>query len=354
MSAADADGRIRPTRPTMKDVAALARVAVKTVSRVMNGDPTVAPDLAARVRDAAAKLGYRPNLTASSLRRGDRRTATIGVLLEDVAHPFSASLLRAMEDEARQRRVQILIGSLDADPDRERDLAITLIDRGVDGLVIVPAAPDQSYLVAERRLGIRVVFLDREPRFLEADAVVSDNRAGAAAAVDHLRSFGHRRIAYLGPGRANPTAAERFDGYQHALERAGLVADPLIIRHDLCSIDAAAQAAAELMSLPVPPTALFAAQDLVTIGVVRTLRRAGLQDRIALVGFDDFLLADTMVPGITVVTQDVVRLGRLAIQLLFARLDGDDSPPRTHVVPTGMVVRGSGEITFAPTVATRG
>ena len=338
----------------MKDVAALAGVAIKTVSRVMNGDPTVAPDRAARVRDAAGKLGYRPNLTASSLRRGDRRTATIGLLLEDVANPFSAALLRAVEDEARERRVQILIGSLDEDPDRERELAITLIDRGVDGLVIVPAAADQSYLVAERKLGIGVVFLDREPRFLAADAVVSGNRDGAAAAVDHLRSFGHRRIAYLGDSLTIATAAQRFDGYQHALERAGRQADPLIIRHGLSTVDAAMQAAAGMVSLPDPPTALFASQNLVTIGAVKALLRAGVQERIALVGFDDFPLADVLAPGITVITQDTARLGRLAAQLLFARLDGDDSPPRTHVVPTGLVVRGSGEIRPAPAMAPSG
>lgn len=338
----------------MKDVAALAGVAIKTVSRVMNGDPTVAPDLAARVRDAAGKLGYRPNLTASSLRRGDRRTATIGILLEDVSNPFSAALLRAVEDEARQRRVQILLGSLDEDPVREREMAITLIDRGVDGLVIVPAAPDQSYLVAERKLGIRVVFLDREPRFLDADAVVSSNRAGAVAAVGHLCSFGHRQIAYLGDSVAIATAVQRFDGYQQALEKAGLQADPLIIRHGLRTIDAAAQAATELLHLPHPPTAIFASQNLVTIGTVKALRGAGQQDRMALVGFDDFVLADVLVPGVTVITQDTMQLGRLAAQLLFARLDGDDSPARTHVVPTGMIIRGSGEIRPAASMAVGG
>jgi LacI family transcriptional regulator len=354
MSGARADGQIRPSRPTMKDVAALAGVAIKTVSRVMNGDLTVAPDLAARVRDAAGKLGYRPNLTASSLRRGDRRTATIGLLLDDVANPFSAGLLRAAEDEARQRRVQLLIGSLDEDPERERELATTLIDRGVDGLVIVPAARDQSYLVAERRLGIRVVFLDREPRFLEADAVVSSNRLGAIAAVEHLLSFGHRRIAYLGDSPAIATAAQRFEGYQHALERAGLEGDPRIIRHGLRSTEAATLAAIDLIGLPDPPTALFAAQNQITIGAVKALRRSGVQECIALVGFDDFVLADVLVPGITVITQDVARLGRMATQLLFARLDGDDSPPRTHIVPTGLVARGSGEIRPAASVAARG
>ncbi len=354
MSAARADGQIRPARPTMKDVAALARVAVKTVSRVMNGDPSVAPDLAARVRDAAAKLGYRPNLTASSLRRGDRRTATIGLLLEDVANPFSAGLLRAVEDEARQRRVQLLIGSLDEDPERERELAITLIDRGVDGLMIVPAGHDHSYLVPERRLGICVVFIDREPRFLEADAVVSSNRMGAITAVDHLRSSGHRRIAHLGDSLAIATAAQRFEGYEYALERAGLARDPRIIRHDLRSAEAAMRATMDMIGLPDPPTALFTSQNLITIGAVKALRQAGVHDCIALVGFDDFALADVLVPGITVITQDVAQLGRLAAQLLFARLDGDDSVPRTHIVPTGLVVRGSGEIRPAASMAASG
>jgi LacI family transcriptional regulator len=339
-----AEQRGRPARPTMKDVAALAGVAIKTVSRVMNAEPTVAPEIAARVHEAAAKLGFRPNLTASSLRRGDRRTATIGLLLEDVSNPFSAALLRAVENQARERRVQILIGSVDEDPERERELAISLIDRGVDGLIIVPAARDQSYLLPELKLGICVVFLDREPTLLGADAVVSGNHDGACAAIDHLRSSGHRRIAYLGDSPAIDTAAQRFAGYRQALERAGLAADPSIIRHDLRTSDAAVLAAADLMSLPDPPTALFTSQNLVTIGAVKALRQQGRQDAIALIGFDDFPFADVLDPGVTVVAQDIARLGLLATQLLFARLDGDQTPPRTHVIETSIVRRGSGEI----------
>jgi LacI family transcriptional regulator len=338
------DGTARPTRPTMKDVAALAGVAIKTVSRVMNDEPTVAPELAARVHGAAAKLGYRPNLTASSLRRGDRRTATIGLLLEDVANPFSAALLRAVEDVARQRGVQILIGSLDEDPERECQLAITLIDRGVDGLIVVPAARDQSYLAAERQFGTRVVFLDREPRLLEADAVVSGNRDGAVAATNHLRAHGHSRIAYLGDRLSIATATQRFDGYRHVLDRAGIAVDEQIVVHNLRTSDEAMAAALQILSLSEPPTAIFASQNLITMGVVRALRRAGRQDSVGLVGFDDFVLADALEPGVTVITQDVVTLGRRATELLFARLDGDETPPTTHVVKTGMIIRGSGEI----------
>ncbi len=114
------------------------------------------------------------------------------------------------------------------------------------------------------------------------------------------------------------------------------------------------QATTEMIGLPDPPTALFAGQNLVTIGAVRALHWAGMQETVALVGFDDVLLADVLVPGISVITRDAAQLGRLATQLLFARLDGDDSPTRTHVVPTGMVTRGSGEIRPAPTMAVGG
>jgi LacI family transcriptional regulator len=328
----------------MRDVAALAGVALKTVSRVVNGVPTVDPELAVRVHAAAEKLGYRPNLTASNLRRRDGRTATIGLLLEDVSNPFSAALLRAVEDAARARGVLVLIGSLDEDPARERELASTLIDRRVDGLIIVPAGRDHSYLITERRAGTCVVFLDREPRLIDADAVISDNRNGAITAVQHLIDLGHRRIAYLGDALSIPTAAARFDGYLHALADAHIEPEDALITHDLRAIDAAVAATSALLGAATPPTALFPSQNLVTIGATKALRSHRLEDSVAVVGFDDFPLADTVTPGISVVTQDAPAMGRLAAELLFARLDGQDAPARTYVVPTRMTLRGSGEI----------
>ena len=336
----------RRARPTMRDVAALAGVALKTVSRVVNGVSTVDPELAARVHEAAEKLGYRPNLTASNLRRSDGRTHTIGMLVEDAANPFSAALMRAVENVAHDRGVLVLIGSLDEDPARERDLAIALIDRRVDGLVIVPAGRDHSYLNGERRAGTCLVFLDREPMHLDADAVISDNRYGAVKAMDHLLGAGHRRIAYLGDRVSISTAAQRFDGYMHALElaRVDVDVDDKIIRHGVGTVEAAIQATEQLLGLPDPPSALFASQNLVTIGASRALRTLGVQDSVALVGFDDFPLADMLRPGISVVAQDSEGLGRLAAEILFRRLDGDDSPTRTFVVPSRLVMRGSGEI----------
>jgi LacI family transcriptional regulator, galactose operon repressor len=328
----------------MRDVAALAGVSFKTVSRVVNGVSTVDPALAARVRDAATRLGYRRNLTASSLRRSDGRTATIGMLVEDAGNPFSASLMRTVENIARERRLLVLFGSLDEDAALERELAGALIDRRVDGLLIVPAGRDHSYLLKERDAGTCMVFVDREPRHLDADAIVSDNRGGAIAGVSHLLAGGHRRIAYLGDRLSIATAAERFDGYRHALELARIEIDERLVWHEASSEDAAIAAAAGMLRLPDPPTALFTGQNLVTIGASRALRSLGLQDTVAMVGFDDFPLADLLRPGISVIAQDTGALGRIAAETLFRRLDGDRSPTSKHVVPTRLIARGSGEI----------
>jgi LacI family transcriptional regulator len=328
----------------MRDVAALAGVSLKTVSRVVNGVSTVDPALAARVRDASGKLGYRPNLTASSLRRSDGRTATVGMLVEDAANPFSAVLMRAVENVARDRGVLVLFGSLDEDADREQELAGAFIDRRVDGLLIVPASRDHSYLLKERAAGTCMVFIDREPRLLDSDAVISDNRTGAISAMNHLLDAGHRRIGYLGDRLSIATAAQRLDGYRHALELARIAVDERIIWHEASSEEAAIEATTRMMRLADPPTALFTGQNLVTIGASRALRALDLQHRVAMVGFDDFPLADLLRPGITVVAQDVTAIGKLAAEILFRRLDGDRTPARTHVLPTRLITRGSGEI----------
>jgi LacI family transcriptional regulator len=331
-------------RATMRDVAALAGVSLKTVSRVVNGAPTVDADLAARVRRAAAQLNYRHNMTASNLRRGDRRSFMIGLMLEDVSNPYSSSLYRAVEDVARERGVGVLAGSLDEDPARERELAASLVARRVDGLIIVPAGRDHSYLRDEQEMGVAVVFADRPPALLPADSVMADNFLGASAAVRHLIGHGHRRIAFLGDLTSIATAQERYAGYRDTLRAAGLTEDPSLILHDLHTAEAAEAAVIRLLNGPEPPSALFSSQNLITLGTVRALRACGAQHRTAVVGFDDLPLADMLDPPVTVVAQDAAAIGTLAAQILFRRIDGDTSQPQAHIVPTRLIPRGSGEI----------
>jgi LacI family transcriptional regulator len=328
----------------MREVAALAGVGLKTVSRVFNDVPTVHPDLVARTRLAAQRLGYRPNIAASNLRRRDGRTATIGLLLDDVGNPYSAAVHRAVENVARRRDCLVLTGSLDEDPIRERELTHTLLGRQVDGLIIVPAADDQAYLAPEQQTGTPVVFLDRPPILLRADAVVADNRAAAAAAVGRLITAGHRRIACLSDRPGIYTAHERRAGYADALRAAGLAPDADLVVDDLRTIDAAAVAVSGLLALAEPPTALFTSQNLLTVGAVRALQSLGAQHRIALVGFDDFLLADILDPPVMVIAQDAAEMGTLAAELLFAQIGGAPNTGKLHEVATRLIRRQSGEI----------
>jgi LacI family transcriptional regulator len=340
-----------PARPTMKDVAEFAGVSLKTVSRVVNGEGGVSPQLAEHVQAAIERLGYRTNISASNLRRTDRRTATIGLLLEDVGNPFSSSLHRAVEDEARSRGVQVLSGSLDEDPQRERELIHIFALRRVDGLIMAPASHDQRYLLAEVSAGVPVVFVDRPPVGLAADAILATNVTGAVEAVRHLAQHGHRRIAYLGDYASIATARHRYQGYRTVVAEAGLDDDDELVVHDLHGISLAEGAVMALLRRPNPPTALFTSQNLVTIGAVRALRRVGLHNAVALAGFDDFPLADLLQPGVTVVAQDPAMIGRTAARALFRRIEGDTTEPREYWMPTTLIRRGSGELPPCATLA---
>ena len=328
----------------MKEDATLAGVSLATVSRVVNGDGNERLDLVERVQEAVSLLGYRRDLTATNLRRADRASASVGLVFDDVANPFHAAVLRGVETVARTRGVLPLVGSSDEDPARERELAEAFLARRVDGLIVVPSGRDHSYLRPERDAGVGLVFVDRPPAFIDADCVLSDNVGGAHAATTHLIEHGHRRIGFLGDQERIFTAVERRRGYRDALNNHGIAYDPSLVRMELHDSAAASAAAAELLALDEPPTALFSAQNLITIGTIERLRALGRHHEVAVVGFDDLTLADALGPALTVVAQDAHELGRLTAERLFARLDGENGPTRRVEVPTQLIVRGSGEI----------
>jgi len=331
-------------RPTMRDVAALAGVSLSTVSRVVTGTQQVDPEMAAKVEKAVEMLGYRHNAAAGNLRRADGLSASIGLVFEDVSNPFFSAIHRGIEDAARTRSVLTFAGSSDEDPVRERELTEAFLARRVDGLVIVPAAADHSYLARDVAAGLPLVFVDRPPRSIDADIVTSDNVGGARAAVAHLAEHGHRRIAFLGDQPEIFTAAERLRGYREALAARGIEHDEWLVRHPAfraVDVDATVR---DLLAGPDPPSALFTAQNLITLAALRTLHELGLRHTVALVGFDDIPLAELLEPGVTVVAQDPYALGRHAADLLFSRLDGHRGASRRVVLPTTLIERGSGEL----------
>jgi len=298
-------------RPTMSDVAEAAGVSLKTVSRVVNGEPLVAPSTAESVREAIAQLGYQRNEMARTLRQG-RVTRTLGLVIEDVANPFYSAITRGVEEETRAR-----------------------------GLLVVPASSDHRYLLPELEHGTPVVFIDRPPGRIQADVILLDNVGGARTAVEHLLALGHRRIAIVADEQTISTAEERYRGYRRALAAADVALDPELVRlgaHDAASAETAVR---ELLALRQPATAIFTGNNRITIGALRALSGSS---GIALVGFDDLELAELVRPPVTVIAYDAAELGRRAARVLWDRLSGEAGPPRRIVLPTTLVPRGSGEI----------
>lgn len=326
------------SRPTMLDVARLAGVSLKTASRVLNGEPHVAERTAAKVHAAAGQLGFRPNVIARELKRGARSTA-VGLIIGDVANPFYGRLARGAERRLRGAGLQLVTASSDEDPQTERDLTAELLDRRVCGLLLTTCLPEHAHLEADRRLGVPVAFLDRPPAGIVADTVAIDNEGGAHLAARHLLAAGHRRIGLIGDLSRLPTHRERVAGFRVALVEAGVDDWDRYVRTDSHDSDAARRAAGELMTLSEPPTALFTTNNRITIGALRALSELDLAP--ALVGFDDFELADVL--GVTVISHAPEEMGERGAAMLLERLDGAEVAARVERLPVRLVERGSGE-----------
>src|ERR1700733_3004345 len=211
-------------RPTMKDVASKAGVALKTVSRVVNGEAGVTPETAKRVQGALPELGFRRNESARLLRTG--QTATLGFIADDWTNADHAAVYRGLEDVARANGYLLYSGSTDRDAEREEQLALAMCARRVDGVIIIPTPGSHDYLVSEIEAGVAGVFGLRPPPPGPADAVLPDERGGARTAVAHLIANRHRRIGLVSGGSAVYRTAQLLAGYTEAMAAAGLTADP--------------------------------------------------------------------------------------------------------------------------------
>jgi LacI family transcriptional regulator len=324
----------------MKDVALYAGVALKTVSRVVNEERGVTPEMAGRVRAAIDALGFRRNESARLLRTG--QTASIGLIVEDTGDARYCALARAVEDIVRSNGSLLFTGSTDNDPERERALALALCARRVDGLIIVPAGADHGYLQPEIEAGVGAVFAGRPSNLTDTDTVLTDDYGGAQDAVAHLITHGHRRIGYLGDFPEGYPAQRLCQGYADAMAAAGLPVDDRWIALGPPGQDAVRRAMRGLLASSV--TAVFCGGSEYTALALRALKAAGAARRIALVGFGDFEFADLLDPGITVVAEDQAEMGRVAADMLFGRLAGQGGPARRAEVRTRLIARGSGEL----------
>ena len=327
-------------RATVYDVARVAGVSIKTVSRVVNGSDQVSDATRARVLTAVTELAYVRNSVAHSLRTGSGDA--IGVVIDSIADSFFAKLVSVIEERMLAEGISVLIASTGRSASRERGQVARLAGQNVRALLIAPIGGDHSY-IPDATLGMPVVLVDRGWEIPGYDTVVVHDRAGAKAAVDHLVAAGHRRIAFIGDNDDLPTIAQRQLGYLDGLAAAGIPEDAVLLRSGCGEPEPAAAATADLLALPDPPTAVFSSNPRASLGVVRALHQ-GLRTDIALISFGDFALADSLEPAVTIVDQDPTPIAEAAVDLLLARMRGEQPQPTTTVLPVRVVPRGSGEL----------
>jgi len=326
---------------TIREVAKAASVSSTTVSHVINGTRYVSEAVRTRVLGAINALGYQHNVLARSLRRGE--THTIGLILPDSANPFFAKVGRSIEAAAFDLAYSVVLCNSEGNLAREQHYTEVLTKKQVDGIIFV-AAGDRTKSLSVL-LGRRAPFvvIDRDLPDVRADAVLADNRQGGHLATRHLLALGHRRIACIsGPSNVTPSA-ERVTGYRQALTEADLpIQENLILRGDF-HLESGWAAASELLRRPIPPTAIFACNDLMAIGAIRAAAELArrIPEDLAVVGFDDIELSAYSVPPLTTILQPTADMGRRAVQLLMDRIGDPGLPHRREIFPTTLTVRAS-------------
>lgn len=325
----------------MRDVAERAGVGVGTVSRVVNGGASVRAVTAERVQRAIDELGFHRNDVARALRPG-MTARTIALLIGDLSNPYYATIAKEALEVARAAGYAVLVSSVDEDVDAELRAVRELSSRRIAGMMVVPVRRDTAFLPRTDRVRTPVVLIDRPAQGVEADVVLVDNDRGGYLATEHLIAHGHTRIAML-VAPSYYTTGQRAKGYRRALRTAGVPFDPSrVITLPAGSVAAAEAATDELLRRRDRPTAVFATTNFVCEGVLRAQHRDGRP--LAVVGFDDFRLADLLPCPATVVAADPADVGRRATDLLLRRITGDEGPIRREIVPVSLIERGSGEV----------
>lgn len=325
----------------MEDVAKRARVSTSTVSHVLNGTRKVSAKTVEAVQRAVQELGYIPNTLARSLARS--RTHTIGVAISALSNHYFSETVHAIETECARHGIMMLFVDTHDDPAQELQVVQALHHRRVDGILLAPSSdPQQAALTYLRSNAIPSVLVDRMA--VEGfDQVGVENRQSTAELVTHLIGHGHRRIGMIAGRRGLSTTEERIEGYRQALSEADVPWDPQLLIDGESNSESARVATSALLRLDPPPTAILAANNLMTIGAMHALRDATIEvpGQMALVGFDDFDWADFFLPRLSVIAQPVQALGARAVQLLLQRIDAPEGKRVSERLAPTLRIRNS-------------
>ncbi len=327
--------------PTIRDVAAYAKVSATTVSHVINGTRFVDPLTQERVRAAIETLNYRPNSVARSLRR--RSTHTIGLLVPDISNPFFGDIARTIEDAGFEAGYNVILCNSDRSDIKESVYVDVLLSKQIDGLILISSGsrPDPLHSIIEAK--VPVVVADRELSELPVDQVLVDNEQGGYLVGHYLAQLGHRRVGCIaGPQNLRPSA-DRVKGFRRAMDDADLpLPDEALVYGDFYYSGGEA-AMLELLQRDLDLTAVFAANDSMAIGAINVLHRAHLRvpDDISVIGFDNTTQSKAMSPGLTTIAQPITELGRTSVSLLLERIKQPDQPLSRMLLPTTLIERES-------------
>jgi LacI family transcriptional regulator len=334
-----------PDRPaTLRDVAAAARVHPATASRALNPETRilVSEDTARRVTDAAARLGYRPNPVARSLRT--RRSHTVGVLIPDLNNPLFPPIVRGLEDKLSAAGYVALLGNTDADASRERTLFEQMRARHVDGFVLATATLHDQLLADAAAADVPVVLMNRLAPDYSFPSVSVDNEQGARMAVTHLARLGHTRIAHVAGPQEASTGISRLRGFRDGMAMHGLAVDESLIAYSTrYTVEEGARCCEELLARQPSFTAVAAANDMLAVGCYSALDERSLQcpEDISVIGFNDMPFIDRLRPPLTTVRFPHYQLGTEAAQLLLERIGGREGPVKVLYLAPELVVRAS-------------
>jgi DNA-binding LacI/PurR family transcriptional regulator len=327
---------------TLKDVATLAGVSVKTVSNVVNGYAFVKPDNRRRVEEALAATGYRPNIGARNLRRG--RTGFLALMVPELSIPYFGELAGLVITAAQRRGWSVLIEQTQGTRERERATLASLGPHLVDGALVHPEALEASDF-PDLVGGIPLVLLGEHAVDVPVDHVAIDNVLAARTAVAHLAGLGRRRIAAIGRNPARGTSEQRLAGYREALSDAGMsYVDELVAPAEKYHRADGAAAMKQLLELPSPPDAVFCFNDLLAIGALRSVAERGLRvpGDVAIVGFDNNEESAFSLPALTTIAPDKSALAEAAIDLVSRRITGETAtPPQDIQTPFSLKIRES-------------
>ena len=323
----------------IQEVANAAGVSTASVSRYLSGNHVRSHAAIARAID---DLGYTPSVVARSLKSG--RHGSIGVIVPDVTNPFFSSLVKGIEREARISDYQVLLGNSDENSPQQ-DALLGALSQRTDGIIMVPIVEEGRSVLSLSRIGIPVVLVDRDVHSPgDFDRVLVDNLSGARQAIEHLVALGHTRIAFIsGPLHSTPGRA-RHEGFMAAMAAHGVpVAEELVCYSDFRE-SGGYQSMNDVWSAPQRPTAVFIANNLMTIGALNALHdlQVDVPGDISVIGFDDLSFAALLNPPLTAIRHPDVEQGATAARLLLARvLRSGDAKPRSVTFPVELVVRGS-------------